>query len=208
MISTYLDPSTHDYVGKGQTQFGYDTNNPDVTCWFQEWARVVPENMSYSSGRTTYYWFESYTEKLGNAKEAVAMAISDDYPSYVFINSLCGYLTDTSISDSVTPSTGTTYGGSGGNIEGLANKINPDFYEYVLGAGLEQTTGPTGIVMMDYVKATPSGDNDGGYYLPGVIIANNFKFGSGNSGNTGSGNGDNNTETPGGGDNTGGDEGM
>ena len=58
---------------------------------------------------------------------------------------------------------------------------------------MEQTTGPTGIVMMDYVSSNP---NDGGsYYLPGVIIANNFKFGSGNAGNIGGNNNNNNGNT-------------
>ena len=74
---------------------------------------------------------------------------------------------------------------------------------------MDQTTGPTGIVMMDYVTNQPTEgvEYDGSYYLPGVIIANNFKFGSGNGstggGNTGGGSGD--TDNPGGGNE---DEGM
>ena len=177
MTSSYLNPLTHERVKKGNMQFGYATNHDNVTCWYQEWARVVPENMRRSgswSGDT--YWFESYSEKLTNAKETFRMAISDDYPTYIFINSLSGYLTSTSIDDSVTPSTGSTYGGAEGNIKGLADKINPDFYSYVRNSGMEQTTGPTGIVMMDYVKLTPDNETDGGFYLPGAIIANNFKF--------------------------------
>ena len=72
---------------------------------------------------------------------------------------------------------------------------------------MEQTTGPTGVVMMDYVNNAPAEnvEYDGSYYLPGVIIANNFKFGSGNGGNTtpenpgqGGGNQGGDNQTPGG----------
>lgn len=176
MTSSYLNPLTHERVKKGNMQFGYATNHDNVICWYQEWARVVPENMRRSGWLSDTYWFESYSEKLTNATETFRMAISDDYPTYIFINSLSGYLTSTSIDDSVTPSTGSTYGGAEGNIKGLADKINPDFYSYVRNSGMAQTTGPTGIVMMDYVKLTPNNETDGGFYLPGAIIANNFKF--------------------------------
>jgi hypothetical protein len=107
---------------------------------------------------------------------------------------------------SLVPSVDNAWGGDGGDIDALATRLNADFYKEVLAAGMEQTTGPTGVVMMDYVnnKATEGVEYDGSLYLPGVIIANNFKHGSGNGSNTpgeGGGNGgDNNTETPGGGD--------
>ena len=138
------------------------------------------------------------------------MAISDSYPNYLFVNSLSGYMatdaTKGSPTYSLVPSYGSVYGGDGGDIKALADEINVDFYQYVLSAGMAQTTGPTGVVMMDYVTNTPTEgvEYDGAYLLPGVIIANNFKHGSGNGSNTpgeGGGNGgDNNTETPGGGD--------
>lgn len=176
MTSSYLDPATHSRVKKGDMQFGYTTNFEKITCWYQEWARVVPNNMQREVIGTDTYWFESYSEKLKNAQDTFRMAISDEYSTYIFINSLSGYFTSTSIDDSVTPSTGWTYGGAAGDVKGLADKLNPDFYDYVRNSGMEQTTGPTGIVMMDYVKLTPSDDNDGGFYLPGAIIANNFKF--------------------------------
>lgn len=67
---------------------------------------------------------------------------------------------------------------------------------------MEQTTGPTGIVMMDHVSKNEA--DGGSYYLPGVIIANNFKHGSGNGSNTGGGNqgdqgnqGEGDNDTPG-----------
>lgn len=184
----YLRPTaTTTPVAKGAPQFSYATNNSNITCWFQEWARVVGQDVVYTGSNPDTYWFESYTEKLNNATETFSMAISGEYSGYVFINSLCGYLAGDDYDDSITPSTGNTYGGAGGNIKALADKINPDFYDYVLNCGLEQTTGPTGVVLMDYVSNDP---NSATYALPGTIIANNFKHTIIGSGNTESGKGD------------------
>jgi len=187
-LGEYLRPTaTTTPVAKGAPQFSYATNNSNITCWFQEWARVVGQDVVYTGSNPDTYWFESYTEKLNNATETFSMAISGEYSGYVFINSLCGYLAGDDYDDSITPSTGITYGGSGGNIKALADKINPDFYYYVLNCGLEQTTGPTGVVLMDYVSNDP---NSATYALPGTIIANNFKHTIIGSGNTESGKGD------------------
>lgn len=184
----YLRPTaTTTPVAKGAPQFSYATNNSNITCWFQEWARVVGQDVVYTGSNPDTYWFESYTEKLNNATETFSMAISGEYSGYVFINSLCGYLAGSDFEESITPSTGYTYGGSGGNIKALADKINPDFYDYVLNCGLEQTTGPTGVVLMDYVSGDPTSAT---YALPGTIIANNFKHTIIGSGNTESGKGD------------------
>lgn len=218
MQSGYIDPATHANVRLGDMNFVYSTNVSDVSCWYHEWARVVPQQLNIESGTWNYiaaypamYWFESYNEKLSNAVETFKMAISDQYPAYVFVNTLSGYMateaTKGSPTYSLVPSVGDVYGGDGGDIIALATKLNSDFYRAVLSAGMEQATGPTGVVMMDYVtnKPTEGVEYDGSYYLPGVIISNNFKFGSGNSGNSGGStggsgsNGDNNTETPGGG---------
>ena len=182
--------------------FKFGTNDQTITCWYQEWARVVNLD-SLNVKNSNYYevngtrWYESYSEKLNDVEKTFEMAISDKYPSYIFINSLCGYLVDQDISSSYTIFTGGNTGGMAGNIEGLANTINPAFYQYVLNAGMEQTTGPTGIVMMDYVASQPDANKkyDGSYYLPGVIIANNFKF---TSGNTTGGSGDTNNPGEGG----------
>lgn len=184
----YLRPTaTTTPVAKGAPQFSYATNNSNITCWFQEWARVVGQDVVYTGSNPDTYWFESYTEKLNDATETFSMAISGEYSGYVFINSLCGYLAGSDFEESITPSTGYTYGGAGGNIKALADKINPDFYDYVLNCGLEQTTGPTGVVLMDYVSDDPTSAT---YALPGTIIANNFKHTIIGSGNTESGKGD------------------
>lgn len=219
MQAGYIDPKTHAYVRRGEMNFAYPTNVTGIECWYQEWARVVPEQLYIAAGRwTSYsypqlYWFESYDEKLFNAVETFKMAISDSYNKYVFVNTLSGYMatdaTKGSPTYSLVPSVDNAWGGDGGDIDALATRLNADFYKEVLAAGMEQTTGPTGVVMMDYVnnKATEGVEYDGSLYLPGVIIANNFKHGSGNGSNTpetpgeGGGNGgNNNTETPGGGD--------
>lgn len=216
MQSGYIDPETHDNVTRGNMNFGYETNVEGVTCWYQEWARVVPQQSYIASGNMgswfeTYpatYWFESYTEKLANAVDTFKKAINDTGASFVYVNTLSGYMatqaTKGSPTYSLVPSVDYAYGGDGGDIAALATKLNADFYKEVLDAGMEQTTGPTGIIMMDYVTnaADPDLEYDGSYYLPGVIIANNFKYGNGNSGSTQNpGNSGNNTQQPGQGDN-------
>ena len=187
--------------GNNPMNFGWATNYTNITCWYQEWARVVDLDYlgvtsgNYYSTSSNVRWYESYSEKVNAAETTFEMAISDKYPSYVFINSLCGYLVDEEIESSYTIFTGSNTGGIAGNIKALADKINPAFYQYVLGAGMEQATGPTGIVMTDYVTNAPTEgvEYDGSYLLPGVIIANNFKFtttGGGTSGGqTGGGSG-------------------
>lgn len=217
--SGFIDPTTHANVRRGDMNFNYPTETDKVECWYQEWARVLPQNTYIESGRWGYgsyaatYWFESYSEKLMNATETFKMAISDGFPNYLFVNSLSGYMatdaTKGSPTYSLVPSYGTgysaVYGGDGGDIAALAVKLNSDFYQFVLKAGMDQTTGPTGIVMMDYVRNTPTDENgdgvvdvefDGAYLLPGVIIANNFKHGSGNGNNPGGGNGPGDTDDP------------
>jgi hypothetical protein len=216
MQSATIDPSNHSNVSKGSMNFAYKTNT-DAECWYHEWARVLPDNLNIASGRwgsyshPAMYWFESYSEKLSNAVETFKMAISDQFTNYVFVNTLSGYMatdaTKGSPTYSLVPSVGSAYGGDGGDIDALATRLNSDFYREVLSAGMEQTTGPTGVVMMDYVNNVPNEgvEYDGSYYLPGVIIANNFKFGSGNGGNTtpenpgqGGGNQGGDSQTPGG----------
>lgn len=164
--------------------FGFETNSSDITCWYQEWARVVdtPYKRDASSGFLGFgandacYWFESYQEKLNNATVTFDMAVDNDprWSNHIFINSLCGYLVTDDFSDSYVQSTGLTYGGSGGDIKGLADLITPAFYTHVLNRSKDNTTGPTGIVMMDYVSNNP--EDGGACFLPGLIIANNLKY--------------------------------
>lgn len=171
--------------GDPEINFGFETNDSNTTCWYQDWARVLAEDKYQEGGRwnlasySAINWFESYSEKESNVFTTFDMAISDNYSNYVFINSLCGYLAEGNQLNgqnvySLVPSVGSAYGGDGGNIQGLANKLNPAFYKHLLNAGLETATGPTGIIMMDFISDDPAAG--AAYYLPGAIVANNYKF--------------------------------
>lgn len=150
--------------------FDYITNQ-DFSCWFQEWNRVVEENVRYGND---VYWFESYEEKLSNIKTTFHMAIHghDLYSKYVFINSLCGYLANDDTNESITPSTGNNYGGEYGNIQALATKLNQAFYEHVL-EKRAQMVAPTDVVLMDFVNNKIEEGKEGSYWLPQLIIGNN-----------------------------------
>lgn len=184
LASAVKRPESNTDSGAPKINFGFETNDSTTTCWYQDWARVLEKN-KYQEGGTWKYqflrysainWFESYSEKESNVFTTFDMAISDKYPNYVFINSLCGYLAETAEDPlySLAPSVGSVYGGDGGNIQGLANKLNPAFYKHLLNAGLETATGPTGIIMMDFISDKP--EDGAAYYLPGAIVANNYKF--------------------------------
>ena len=175
----------------GALKFNYTTNVSGMDCWFQEWQRVLPSAIYRDGGwtGTSIQWFESYYEKLSNAKATFDMAISgkydgttttEGYPKYVFINSLDGYLASSDLAESIKPSTGWTYGGAYGDIKALADKINPDFYAYV-NERIKTAVAPTGIVFMDFVSNTPTksdGTADPAYWLPQLIVNNNtFKAG-------------------------------
>lgn len=158
-------------------KFGYDSYNgsdvPTFKVWYQDWARVVEKA---TTGDSNTYWFESYYEKLFHAFTTFDMAIENTLvPAPIYVNSLCGYLVNASVNpDSDKPSQGAySWGGSGGDIKGLAKKITPQFYQYVLKRSKDNTTGPTGVVMLDYVSDNPA--EGGSHYLPGLIIANNLK---------------------------------
>lgn len=158
-------------------KFGYQTNNDGITCWFQEWQRVVGEHITdsyYRSYRSR--WFESYYEKLSNVKATFDMAISGDYTNYVFINSLDAYLVMNNSADvSKQYSTGSTYGGDYGNYNAFSTKMNADFYTYV-NQRIKEAKAPTGIVLMNFVSNDPAAG--GAYYLPQLILSNNeFKAG-------------------------------
>lgn len=161
-------------------KFGYQTNNDGITCWFQEWQRVVGEHITDSYWLFgTYYrsrWFESYQEKLSNVKATFEMAISGDYTNYVFINSLDAYLVMNNSADvSKQYSTGNTYGGDYGDYAAFSTKMNADFYTYV-NQRIKQAKAPTGIVLMNFVSDDPA--DGGAYYLPQLILSNNeFKAG-------------------------------
>lgn len=196
-------------VTKDKADYMYSTQSNSYFIWFQEWARVAENdlkvNLSGGLGWGVYtycncWWRESYKEKYDAVVEAFELAVSDVKKNYVFINSLCGYYIDSAEPDSYAPymdkpSTGLDWdsfptGGRSGKIGELATDLNRDFYNYVLRSGLENKTGPTGVVLMERVSKNAS--DGGSHYLSGTIIANNFKYGSAsdNLGGNPSGGGD------------------
>lgn len=170
---------------EGNANFKYSTNQTGFDCWFHEWARVSigggdigtseyfrnsTENGDYDEANI--YWFNSYNEKLANAAYTFNKSINDDTQSLIYINWLGGYFIDEGISGGFTRyySDASHWGGDGGDVQGLANELNPDFMAIVENSGWENKTGPAGIVMIDYVGATPGAEK-----LPGTILMNNFR---------------------------------
>lgn len=182
--TNYISVPEHDVTGTenpGGADFTYPTNQSGFNSWVQEWARV--SNGGGNRGNATYfrqgssgsYWYNSYDEKLANAAYTFNKSLNDATASLVYINWLGGYLIDSGVSGGYTrywSESGTwgEWGGDGGDVQGLANKLNPDFMEIVENSGWENKTGPTGIVMIDYVGATPGAEK-----LPGTILMNNFR---------------------------------
>ena len=172
--------------------FLYNTNGGGQ-AWVQEWMRVSPEHNEYirikengwsSNKRYCLYikWPNSYEEKYTNITYTFERAKS--IQDVLYINSLCGYYISFDNSNSRSPYApnvnfnGHTYkggdlgsGGMGGDFQTYNVAMNNRVYDYVLEQSNANTTGPMGIVMMDYI-----GTGNGGTNLPTLILQNNFKF--------------------------------
>lgn len=66
------------------------------------------------------------------------------------------------------------YGGSAGDIESFAKDMNQTAYDYIQSIGAGNISGPLGIVMMSRI-ASDATTNIPGYYLPQIIVNNNFR---------------------------------
>lgn len=67
-------------------------------------------------------------------------------------------------------------GGTQGDIAGFAADVNEFFYDYIKSVGANNINGATGIILMD--RIAPESDkstNPAGYYLPQIILNNNFR---------------------------------
>ena len=193
------NPADSDFptpLTKVKTDFSYKTNQ-SFKAWAQEWPRVVEKDFvkildQTSSGSailgTKKYktlwvkWRESYNEKLQDAKETFDKSVADkNNQSSVYFNSLCGYFVDENDEDSWKPVAKTynmkpSYSGWGvtyGNLITFSERINADFYKYVLSKSNTQgsLSGPVGVVMINCVGTTEAST-----LMPNVIISNNFKF--------------------------------
>lgn len=186
-------PSFPTPLTAGKSDFSYNTNQ-SFNAWAQEWPRVVEKDFvkilkQTSSGlfNKTYQtlwvkWRESYNEKLQDAKETFDKSVADkDNQTSVYFNSLCGYFVLEDDNESWKPVAKTynmtpAYSGWGvtyGNLISFSEKINADFYKYVLSKSNTQgsLSGPVGVVMINRVGSTEASS-----LMPNVIISNNFKF--------------------------------
>lgn len=200
MLATTTSPTANPAAPKfpdpwtaGASDFSYNTNH-SFKAWAQEWPRVVEKDFvkilaQTSSGwiNTTYQtlwvkWRESYNEKLQDAKETFDKSVADkNNQSSVYFNSLCGYFVLEDDNESWKPVVKTynmkpAYEGWGvtyGNLISFSEKINADFYKYVLSKSNTQgsLSGPVGVVMINRVGSTEAST-----LMPNVIISNNFKF--------------------------------
>lgn len=142
------------------------------------------ENKKSQTGMS---WRESYNEKLDDVKATFDKSISlnADDRKYVYINSLSGYLVDPAIAMSYTPfgygSDGLDWsGGTQGNIQALAQKLNPAFGGYLRQViSAQGDRGATGVVLMDYLSSDPA--DGASYFMPSVIISNNLYTGAGDT---------------------------
>lgn len=191
------DPATPGFLtlDKRDMDFSYTTNQ-SFKAWVQEWPRVVEKDIVKKVDQTykytglfkrTYYtlwlkWRESYNEKLQDAKETFNKSVDDkNNQSSVYINSLCGYFVDENDKDSWKPAARTydltpgysSWGVTYGNLIDFSERINNDFYKYVLSKSDNDgsLSGPVGVVMINRVGTT-----DASTLMPNVIISNNFKF--------------------------------
>ena len=143
-------------------------------------------NLSFTKLLSNVYpcWPESYTEKLDDVKATFDKSISlnADDKKYVYINSLSGYLVDPAIEMSWTQfgygSNNLSWsGGTEGNIEELAKRLNPAFGGYVREKiSAQGDRGATGVVLMDYLSSDPA--DGASYFMPSVIISNNIYTGA------------------------------
>lgn len=197
--SSTANPAAPDFptpLTAGKSDFSYKTNQ-SFKAWAQEWPRVVEKDFvkildQTSSGSailgTKKYktlwvkWRESYNEKLQDAKETFDKSVADkNNQSSVYFNSLCGYFVLEDDNDSWKPVAKTynmtpSYSGWGvtyGNLLTFSERINADFYKYVLSKSNTQgsLSGPVGVVMINRVGTTEAST-----LMPNVIISNNFKF--------------------------------
>lgn len=185
--SATVAPKFPEPLTAGASDFSYNTNQ-SFKAWAQEWPRVVEKdfakymNIAESGNYLWVKWRESYNEKLQDAKETFDKSVADkNNQSSVYFNSLCGYFVLEDDNESWKPVAKTynmtpAYKGWGvtyGNLVTFSEKINEDFYKYVLSKSNTHgsLSGPVGVVMINRVGTTEAST-----LMPNVIISNNFKF--------------------------------
>lgn len=164
--------------GKIEGDFYQNAVATDVSALTSGWSS------NKKTAKTAVRWHDSYNEKLNDVKATFDKSISlnADDRKYVYINSLSGYLVQPDIKNSWVmfgPSTSGIYtwsGGTEGNIEELAKRLNPAFGGYVREKiSAQGPRGATGVVLMDYLSSDPAAGAS--YFMPSVIISNNIYTG-------------------------------
>lgn len=168
LMETYIYGKTGSLPTKGTQNFTYGTDQTDsegnpIVAWAQEWRRVY--SPSYNSTVGGFQWFDSLQEKKDDVTDTFRRSISREN-NRVYFNSLDGFYI-TNNSDSYLY----YWKGNMGEIKAYAEHMNDWLYKYVLDMGVNNITGPLGVVIMDYI-----GEGEGGTNLPNIIINNNFKF--------------------------------
>lgn len=168
LMETYIFGKTGSLPTKGTQNFTYGTDQTDsegnpIVAWAQEWRRVY--SPSYNSTVGGFQWFDSLQEKKDDVTDTFRRSISREN-NRVYFNSLDGFYI-TNNSDSYLY----YWKGNMGEIKAYAEHMNDWLYKYVLDMGVNNITGPLGVVIMDYI-----GEGEGGTNLPNIIINNNFKF--------------------------------
>lgn len=168
LMETYIFGKTGTLPNKGTQDFTYATDQTDsegkpIVAWAQEWRRVYYPTHNANVGG--FQWFESLEEKKTDIKDTFRRSISREN-NRVYFNSIDGFYIINN-SDSYLH----YWKGNMGEIKAYAEHMNDWLYKYVLDMGVNNITGPLGVVIMDYI-----GEGEGGTNLPNIIINNNFKF--------------------------------
>lgn len=168
LMETYIFGKTGSLPAKGTRDFTYGTDQTDsdgnpIVAWAQEWRRVY--SPAYNSNVGGFQWFDSLQEKKDDVTDTFRRSISREN-NRVYFNSLDGFYI-TNNSDSYLY----YWKGNMGEIKAYAEHMNDWLYKYVINMGVNNITGPLGVVIMDYI-----GEGEGGTNLPNIIINNNFKF--------------------------------
>ena len=169
--------------------------------YVQDWRRIANGKTTVTSGNYTYIWPSSIEEKKNDISTALTKSTSATDRSWtIYINSICGFFINNADERSYKPyqsvlkfnngsveksdnkyNTSGFYNnlaGSYGDIQACADVLNPYFYDQVTRLGANTLAGPTGIVLMDRIQKSQGNSPalKAGYFLPEIIVANNFKW--------------------------------
>lgn len=161
--------------------YSYDEKKEDVIEAFEK--AIADDGTSgiiYINSLCGYYIDSDYELSYQNQRHRVRF--------YAGTDNNTGEIQDTQHSLSASESGGLTglvtatvysyhsHGGAQGNIKDFADDINEYFYDYIKSVGANNISGATGVILMDRIaKEADKATNPAGYYLPQIILNNNFR---------------------------------